>query len=44
MEIYVLMCISVERYFAITKQIALSKKQIFGMIAFGVTWLLFLAR
>jgi hypothetical protein len=44
MEIYVLMCIAIERYFAFTKQIALSKKQIIGMIAFGVCWLGFLAR
>ena len=36
MEIYILMCISVERYFAITRQISLTFNQIIGMIVFGV--------
>jgi hypothetical protein len=36
MEIYILMCISVERYFSITRQISLTFNQIVGMIAFGV--------
>jgi hypothetical protein len=36
MEIYILMCISVERYFAITRQISLTFNQIVGMIVFGV--------
>jgi hypothetical protein len=36
MEIYILMCISVERYFEITRQISLTFNQIVGMIAFGV--------
>ena len=44
MEIYALMCIAIERYFAITKQIALSKKQIIGMIAFGIGWIGFFCR
>jgi hypothetical protein len=35
MEIYSLMCIALERYFAIKKQNPLSKRQIIGLLVFG---------
>ncbi len=35
MEIYTLMCIALERYFAIVKQYPLTLKQIMGLLVFG---------
>jgi hypothetical protein len=35
MELYALMCIGIERYFAIKKQKPLSRNQIIGLLVFG---------
>jgi hypothetical protein len=44
MEIYTLMCIALERYFAIKKQKPLSFNYIIGLLIFGYCWEAFTAR
>jgi hypothetical protein len=44
MEIYTLMCIALERYFAIKKQQPLTLNQIIALLIFGYVWGAFTAR
>jgi hypothetical protein len=39
MELYTLMCIALERYFAIVKQKPLTSNQIVGLLVFGYCWI-----